>query len=108
MQCVCNELVKESGLQLLLLFFEQGAMRGLGNLLIIRYMQSTTYSALTLPTMVMGISFFAAPAATLSSTFSRVANSDSLLLWRTYRAALLMLPSWTYSLKASLHFGNPL
>ena len=75
---------------------------------------SAVYSVLTAAFLGGGLAYLALPADTLVHVFSMpacplVAIGDWVFLWRSLGASLLLLPTWTYSLKVLLcaWFGSP-
>ena len=82
-------------------------MADLGDLLRVRKPASGVYAALTAAYLGAGTAYLALPAETLVHMFSvpacpLVTLSDWVFLWRCAGASLLVLPTWTYSLKAWL------
>lgn len=78
----------------------QGLTHDLGNLMQIRGMKSAVYSALTVAILGAGSAFNAMPYESLTNMFTYAKGPDCIMLWRSIGAALLMLPTWTYNLKA--------
>ncbi len=83
----------------------QNIVADLGDLLRVRKPASGVYAALTAAYLGAGAAYLTLPAETLVHTFSvpacpLVTLSDWVFLWRCAGASLLVLPTWTYSLKA--------
>ncbi len=85
---------------------QEGFQADMGKLLTnARKPASAVYSALTVAYLGAGAAYLALPAETLSLMFHMPASSaptalaDWAFLWRCTGAALLTLPTWTYSLK---------
>ena len=69
----------------------------------IRGMKSEVYSALTVAILGAGSAYMAMPYESLTNVFTYAKGPDCIMLWRSIGAALLMLPTWTYNLKARQH-----
>ena len=83
----------------------------LGDLLRVRKPASAAYAALTAAYLGAGAAYLALPAEVLVHTFSvpacpLVTLPDWVFLWRCLGASLLVLPTWTFSLKARSSSGN--
>lgn len=81
----------------------QGITHDLGNLMQIRGLKSMVYSALTVAILGAGSAYIAAPYESLTNVLTYTKGPDCIMLWRSIGAALLMLPTWTYNLKARQH-----
>ena len=66
-------------------------------------MKGAAYSLLTLGILGAGASYKALPHESLTSVLTHATSPDCIMLWRSIGAGLLMLPTWTYNLKARKH-----
>ena len=82
----------------------QGIASDLGGLVRVSKLPSAVYSGLTVAFLGGGLMYLAFHADTLVHVFSMptcplVTIGDWVFLWRCIGASLLVLPTWTYSLK---------
>lgn len=71
----------------------------MGNLMQLRGVKSTVYSALTVAILGAGTGYLVAPYESMTNVFTYAKGPDCIMLWQCVGAALLMLPTWTYNLK---------
>ena len=80
-------------------------MRDLGNLMQVRGAKSAAYSALTVAILGAGAGYVIAPEESLHNVLPYAKGPEAVMLWRSLGAALLMLPTWTVSLKVRARSG---
>lgn len=78
----------------------QGIFRDLGSLMRVRGLKSAAYSALSVGILGAGTAYVIAPQESLHNVLPYARGPEAVMLWRSLGAALLMLPTWTYNLKA--------
>eukprot|EP00884_Botryococcus_braunii_P017965 jgi/Botrbrau1/4852/Bobra.0032s0013.1 len=86
------------------------ALRGigddLGKLANNKNVLAAVYSLMTVALLGAGVGYIAAPEATLTGVFSYAKGADILFLWRIIGSALLLLPTWTFTLKEAADRGS--
>lgn len=79
----------------------QRVLSDLRSLVRPRNVNSTVYSVLTAAFLGVGAACIWAPPELLTGILAHANTPDAILLWRSISAALLVLPSWSVTLKVS-------
>ena len=74
----------------------------MGDLLRPRNLNSAVYSLLTAAFLGLGGACILAPPGVLNGVLAHANTPDALLVWQSYGGALLLLPSWSFTLKVRM------
>ena len=80
----------------------QRVLSDMGDLLRPRNLNSAVYSLLTAAFLGLGGACILAPPGVLTGVLAHANTPDALLVWQSYGGALLLLPSWSFTLKVRM------
>ncbi|CAK0736081.1 hypothetical protein CVIRNUC_000688 [Coccomyxa viridis] len=83
----------------------QRVLSDMGDLLRPRNLNSAVYSLLTAAFLGLGGACILAPPGVLNGVLAHANTPDALLVWQSYGGALLLLPSWSFTLKKAADQG---
>ncbi len=83
----------------------QGAVRDMDMLGRVKNGKAVAYALLTPAFYGAGLACMLTPEESLTNVFLYARGEDCITLWRMFGASMLMLPTWTVSLKVRARSG---
>lgn len=85
----------------------QNFVMDVGRLLHVTGLKSAAYVALSVGFFAAAAGYLVKPETTLTGVLTYARSRDCILLWQAIGAGALMLPAWTFSLKACTALSPP-